>query len=35
MDVTVKHEKYRRLLETCKSLPPTPTAVANGGNNTS
>ena len=25
---TVKHEKYQRLIDTCKSLPPTPTAVA-------
>jgi phosphate acetyltransferase len=27
MDAPIKHEKYRRLLETCKALPPTPTAV--------
>src|SRR4029079_6186072 len=25
---TGKHEKYQRLIDTCKSLPPTPTAVA-------
>ena len=25
---TVKHEKYQRLIDACKSLPPTPTAVA-------
>jgi len=25
---TAKHEKYQRLIDTCKSLPPTPTAVA-------
>ncbi len=25
---TVKHEKYQRLIDTCKALPPTPTAVA-------
>jgi len=23
-----KHEKYQRLLDVCKTLPPTPTAVA-------
>jgi len=26
--MTGKHEKYQRLIDTCKSLPPTPTAVA-------
>ena len=25
---TAKHEKYQRLIDTCKALPPTPTAVA-------
>src|SRR6478736_9664963 len=25
---TVKHEKYERLIDRCKSMPPTPTAVA-------
>jgi len=27
-DVSKPHEKYQRLLDTCKTLPPTPTAVA-------
>ena len=26
--MTAKHEKYQRLIDACKSLPPTPTAVA-------
>ena len=26
--MTVKHEKYERLIDACKALPPTPTAVA-------
>src|SRR5215472_13544743 len=30
-----KHEKYERLLERCKSLPPTPTAVAHPCDKTS
>ena len=25
---TVQREKYQRLIDTCKALPPTPTAVA-------
>ena len=26
--MTAKHEKYQRLIDACKSMPPTPTAVA-------
>lgn len=30
-----KHEKYQRLIEACKALPPTPTAVAHPCDETS
>jgi len=35
MDMQRKHEKYRRLLDFCKTLPPTPTAVAHPCDETS